>query len=63
MAHAWSVHFSFENAIARGPPQVIVKTTTEYQLQQKKKKKLYVPGIKKLNINLYEEVSEKVKVL
>uniref|UniRef100_A0A4W5NQG2 Calcyon neuron-specific vesicular protein n=1 Tax=Hucho hucho TaxID=62062 RepID=A0A4W5NQG2_9TELE len=42
--------------------KVIVKTTTEYQLQQKKKKKLYVPGIKKLNIKLYDEVSEKVKV-
>lgn len=41
---------------------MIVKTTTEYQLQQKKKKKLYVPSIKKLNINLYGEVSEKVKV-
>ncbi|XP_061083441.1 neuronal vesicle trafficking-associated protein 1-like [Conger conger] len=43
------------------PDKVIVKTTTEYQLQQKKKK-LYVPGIKKLNINLYDEVSEKVKL-
>ncbi|XP_029480438.2 neuronal vesicle trafficking-associated protein 1-like [Oncorhynchus nerka] len=42
--------------------KVIVKTTTEYQLQQKKKKKLYVPGIKKLNIKLYNEVSEKVKL-
>ncbi|XP_018606406.2 calcyon neuron-specific vesicular protein [Scleropages formosus] len=44
------------------PDKVIVKTTTEYQLQQKKKKKLQVPGIKKLNINLYSEVSEKVKL-
>ncbi|MGH0116725.1 UNVERIFIED_CONTAM: hypothetical protein FKN15_021273 [Acipenser sinensis] len=44
------------------PDKVIVKTTTEYQLQQKKKRKLYVPGIKKLNINLYDEVSEKVKL-
>ncbi|MGH0168571.1 UNVERIFIED_CONTAM: hypothetical protein FKN15_055045 [Acipenser sinensis] len=42
--------------------KVIVKTTTEYQLQQKKKRKFYVPGIKKLNINLYDEVSEKVKL-
>lgn len=42
--------------------QVIVKTTTEYQLQKKQKKKLYMPSIKKLNINLYDEVSEKVKV-
>lgn len=42
--------------------QVIVKTTTEYELQKKQKKKLYLPGIKKLNINLYDEMSEKVKV-
>ncbi|KAK1802813.1 hypothetical protein P4O66_021349, partial [Electrophorus voltai] len=42
--------------------RVIVKTTTEYQLQQKKKKKPYVSSIKKLNINLYNEVSEKVKL-
>ena len=40
--------------------QVIVKTTTEYQ--QQKKKKSYVPGIKKLNIHLYDEMSEKMKV-
>ncbi|CAM2117321.1 unnamed protein product [Caretta caretta] len=44
------------------PRHVIVKTRTEYQLQQKKKRKLHVPGIKKLNINLYDEVSEKVKL-
>ncbi|GCB73176.1 calcyon neuron-specific vesicular protein [Scyliorhinus torazame] len=44
------------------PEKVVVKTRTEYQLQQKKKKKLYIPGIKKLNINLYDEVSEKVKL-
>ncbi|XP_035390520.1 calcyon neuron-specific vesicular protein [Electrophorus electricus] len=44
------------------PEKVIVKTTTEYQLQQKKKKKPYVSSIKKLNINLYNEVSEKVKL-
>ncbi|XP_031418462.1 calcyon neuron-specific vesicular protein isoform X1 [Clupea harengus] len=43
------------------PDKVIVKTTTEYELQ-KKKKRLYVPSIKKLNINLYDEVSEKVKL-
>ncbi|KAL1005913.1 hypothetical protein UPYG_G00065550 [Umbra pygmaea] len=42
--------------------KVIVKTTTEYQLQQKKNKKLYVPGIKKLHLKLYNEVSEKVKL-
>ncbi|KAK2817990.1 hypothetical protein Q7C36_021923 [Tachysurus vachellii] len=44
------------------PDKVIVKTTTEYQLQKKQKKKLYMPSIKKLNINLYDEVTEKVKV-
>ncbi|XP_041961567.1 calcyon neuron-specific vesicular protein [Alosa alosa] len=44
------------------PDKVIVKTTTEYELQKKKKKRLYVPSIKKLNINLYDEVSEKVKL-
>ncbi|KAG8543047.1 hypothetical protein GDO81_025530, partial [Engystomops pustulosus] len=42
------------------PDKLIVKTRTEYQLQQKKRK-VHVPGIKKLNINLYDEVSEKVK--
>ncbi|KAG7315826.1 hypothetical protein KOW79_020692 [Hemibagrus wyckioides] len=44
------------------PDKVIVKTTTEYQLQKKQKKKMYMPSIKKLNINLYDEVSEKVKL-
>ncbi|KAF4075161.1 hypothetical protein AMELA_G00231400 [Ameiurus melas] len=44
------------------PDKVIVKTTTEYQLQKKQKKRLYMPSIKKLNINLYDEVSEKVKL-
>uniref|UniRef100_H3APB4 Calcyon neuron specific vesicular protein n=2 Tax=Latimeria chalumnae TaxID=7897 RepID=H3APB4_LATCH len=44
------------------PDKVIVKTRTEYQLQQNKKRKLHVPEIKKLNINLYDEVSEKVKL-
>ncbi|XP_051561278.1 neuronal vesicle trafficking-associated protein 1-like [Myxocyprinus asiaticus] len=43
------------------PDKVIVKTTTEYQLKEKKRK-LYVPSIKKLNINLYDEMSEKVKL-
>ncbi|XP_076839241.1 calcyon neuron-specific vesicular protein [Brachyhypopomus gauderio] len=43
------------------PDKVIVKTTTEYQLQQQKRRP-YVPGIKKLNINLYSEMSEKVKL-
>lgn len=44
------------------PEKLIVKTRTEYQLQQKKKRKIHVPGIKRLNINLYDEVSEKVKL-
>ncbi|KAM7394016.1 hypothetical protein PAMP_020845 [Pampus punctatissimus] len=41
--------------------KVIVKTSTQYQLQQKKKNKFYVPNIKKLNINFYSDVSEKAK--
>ncbi|GAA6229684.1 neuron-specific protein family member 1-like [Lates japonicus] len=41
--------------------KIIVKTSTQYQLQQKKSK-LYVPNIKKLNINFYSDVSEKVKI-
>ncbi|AWP05953.1 putative neuron-specific protein family member 1-like [Scophthalmus maximus] len=41
--------------------KVIVKTTTQYHLQ-KKKNKLYVPSIKRLNINFYSDVSEKVKI-
>ncbi|KAM6972199.1 calcyon neuron-specific vesicular protein isoform 2-T2 [Aplochiton taeniatus] len=44
------------------PDKVIIKTTTEYQLQQQKKKRLYVPGIKKLKINFYSEVTERVKL-
>ncbi|XP_073698664.1 calcyon neuron-specific vesicular protein [Garra rufa] len=43
------------------PDKVIVKTTAEYQLKEKKRK-LYVPSIKKLNINLYDEMSEKLKL-
>lgn len=42
--------------------QVVVKTKTQYQLQQQKKNKLYVPKIKKLNINFYSDVSDRVKV-
>lgn len=38
-----------------------MKTTAEYQLKEKKRK-LYVPSIKKLNINIYDEMSEKLKV-
>ncbi|KAM9314919.1 calcyon neuron-specific vesicular protein [Pholidichthys leucotaenia] len=41
--------------------KVIVKTSTQYQLQQKKKNRLYVPNIKKLNINFYSD-SEKAKI-
>ncbi|XP_026158788.1 calcyon neuron-specific vesicular protein [Mastacembelus armatus] len=41
--------------------KVIVKTKTQYKLQQKKNK-LYVPNIKKLNINFYSDVSEKAKI-
>ncbi|KAM3865098.1 calcyon neuron-specific vesicular protein [Diretmus argenteus] len=44
------------------PDKVIVKTTTQYQLQQKKKNKLYVPNIRKLNINIYSDVLEKAKI-
>ncbi|XP_030594995.1 LOW QUALITY PROTEIN: calcyon neuron-specific vesicular protein [Archocentrus centrarchus] len=42
--------------------KVIVKTSTQFQLQQKKKSKLYFPNIKKLNINFYSDVSEKAKI-
>ncbi|XP_022611321.1 neuron-specific protein family member 1-like [Seriola dumerili] len=41
--------------------KIIVKTSTQYQLQQKKNK-LYIPNIKKLNINFYSDVSEKAKI-
>lgn len=44
------------------PEKVVVKTRTEYQIQQKKKGKLHLPGIKKLNINFYAEFSDKVKL-
>ncbi|XP_047435620.1 calcyon neuron-specific vesicular protein isoform X2 [Mugil cephalus] len=42
--------------------KVIVKTSTQYQLQQKKRSKLYIPNIKKLNINFYSDVSDKAKI-
>lgn len=42
--------------------KVIVKTSTQYQLQQQRKNKLYVPNIKNLNINFYSDVSEKAKI-
>ncbi|XP_029367641.1 calcyon neuron-specific vesicular protein [Echeneis naucrates] len=41
--------------------KITVRTSTQYQLQQKKNK-LYVPNIKKLNINFYSDVSEKAKI-
>ncbi|XP_055364122.1 calcyon neuron-specific vesicular protein isoform X2 [Betta splendens] len=41
--------------------KVIVKTSAQYQRQQKKNK-LYVPNIKKLNISFYSDVSEKAKI-
>ncbi|XP_028829369.1 calcyon neuron-specific vesicular protein [Denticeps clupeoides] len=44
------------------PEKVFVKTTTEYHLQEQKKKRLYVPSMNKLNINLSRGVSEKVKL-
>ncbi|KAM9856740.1 calcyon neuron-specific vesicular protein [Aulostomus maculatus] len=42
--------------------KVVVKTSTQYQLQQKRRNKLHVPNIKKLNINFYSDVSEKAKI-
>nr|XP_046264237.1 calcyon neuron-specific vesicular protein isoform X2 [Scatophagus argus] len=42
--------------------KVIVKTSTQYEIQQKKKNKLYAPNIKKLNINFYSDVSDKAKI-
>ncbi|KAK2815909.1 hypothetical protein Q5P01_026376 [Channa striata] len=41
--------------------KVIVKTSAQYPLRQKKNK-LYVPNIKKLNISFYSDVSEKAKI-
>ncbi|XP_037111668.1 calcyon neuron-specific vesicular protein [Syngnathus acus] len=42
--------------------KVIVKTTTHYQLQQKKKNKLFMPSTERLNINFYKNVSDRVKI-
>ncbi|XP_057699061.1 neuronal vesicle trafficking-associated protein 1-like [Corythoichthys intestinalis] len=44
--------------------KVIVKTSTQYQLQQQKKKnkKLFMPGIDKPSINLYKDVSDRAKI-
>ncbi|XP_076027155.1 calcyon neuron-specific vesicular protein [Genypterus blacodes] len=44
------------------PDKVIVKTMTQYQVQHKKKNKFYLPNIRKLNINFYNDVSEKAKI-
>lgn len=41
--------------------KVIVKTSTQFQLQQKKSQ-LFMPGIKRLNIHFYRDVSEKAKI-
>ncbi|CAL9700523.1 unnamed protein product [Knipowitschia caucasica] len=41
--------------------KVIVKTSTQFQLQQKKRQ-LFMPNLKKLNINFYRDVSEKAKI-
>lgn len=41
--------------------KVIVKTSTQLQLQQKKSR-LFIPSIKRLNIHFYRDVSEKVKI-
>ncbi|XP_014840175.1 PREDICTED: neuron-specific protein family member 1-like [Poecilia mexicana] len=42
--------------------KVIVKTKTQFQLKQQQRNRLYVPNIKKLNINFYSDVSDKVKI-
>ncbi|KAJ8001893.1 hypothetical protein DPEC_G00174140 [Dallia pectoralis] len=42
--------------------KIIVKTTAQYQPQPKKNNKLYVPGMKKLHLNMHNDVSEKVKL-
>ncbi|CAL8333684.1 unnamed protein product [Lota lota] len=44
------------------PNQVIVKTKTQYELQQKRERRLYVPSIRRFNINFYSNVSEKTKI-
>ncbi|XP_072318593.1 calcyon neuron-specific vesicular protein [Eucyclogobius newberryi] len=41
--------------------KVIVKTSTQFQLQQKKRR-LFMPSIKRLNIHFYRDVSEKAKI-
>ncbi|XP_020786970.1 calcyon neuron-specific vesicular protein [Boleophthalmus pectinirostris] len=41
--------------------KVIVKTSTQFQLQQKKRP-LFMPSIKKLNIHFYRDVSDKAKI-
>ncbi|KAM9818144.1 calcyon neuron-specific vesicular protein [Syngnathus typhle] len=42
--------------------KVTVKTTTHYQLQQKKKNKLFMPSTERLNINFYKNVSDRAKI-
>lgn len=41
--------------------KVVVKTSTQFQLQQKKSR-LFMPSIKRLNIHFYRDVSEKAKI-
>lgn len=41
--------------------KVIVKTSSQFQLQQKKSR-LFIPNIKRLNIHFYRDVSDKVKI-
>ncbi|XP_015228110.1 PREDICTED: neuron-specific protein family member 1-like [Cyprinodon variegatus] len=42
--------------------KVTVKTKTQFQLKRQQRNRLYVPNIKKLNINFYNDVSDKVKI-
>ncbi|MEQ2233007.1 hypothetical protein ILYODFUR_017340 [Ilyodon furcidens] len=42
--------------------KVIVKTKTQFQLKQEQRSWFYVPNIKKLNINFYNDVSDKIKI-
>ncbi|KAK7930114.1 hypothetical protein WMY93_006509 [Mugilogobius chulae] len=41
--------------------KVIVKTSTQFHMQQKKRRQ-FIPNIKKFNIHFYRDVSEKAKI-
>uniref|UniRef100_A0A3B3ZFN6 Uncharacterized protein n=2 Tax=Periophthalmus magnuspinnatus TaxID=409849 RepID=A0A3B3ZFN6_9GOBI len=41
--------------------KVIVKTSTQFQLQQKKRR-LFMPSVKRLNVHFYRDVSDKAKI-